>query len=79
MSVSEMHNNVYLVTCTTTGEQLLNDSPPTTPTAACCSSARAAGRLDHLVTTHQHWDRVPALEDVTRSTGATEGCRGGRR
>jgi glyoxylase-like metal-dependent hydrolase (beta-lactamase superfamily II) len=29
------------------------------------------GRLDHLITTHQHWDHVRALAEVARVTGAT--------
>ena len=42
MAVSEMHNNVYLVTCTATGEQLLVDAADD-PTAASRSSPRAPG------------------------------------
>src|SRR4051812_38199937 len=69
MAVSEMHNNVYLVTCTATGEQLLVDAADD---AARCLElvAEGTGRLDHLVTTHQHWDHVRALEEVARATGA---------
>jgi glyoxylase-like metal-dependent hydrolase (beta-lactamase superfamily II) len=70
MSVSEMHNNVYLVTCTASGEQLLIDAAD--DAHRCLLLVReGTGRLDHLVTTHQHWDHVRALEDVARSTGAT--------
>lgn len=69
MSVSDMHNNVYLVTCTATGEQLLVDAADD---AARCLAlvSEGTGRLDHLVTTHQHWDHVRALEEVARTTGA---------
>ena len=70
MSVSEMHNNVYLVTCTATGEQLLIDAAD--DAHRCLLLVReGTGRLDHLVTTHQHWDHVRALEEVARATGAT--------
>ncbi|MBR7742203.1 MBL fold metallo-hydrolase [Phycicoccus sp. BSK3Z-2] len=69
MSVSDMHNNVYLLTCAATGAQLLVDAADD---AERCLAlvAEGSGRLDHLVTTHQHWDHVRALEDVARSTGA---------
>ena len=70
MSVSEMHNNVYLVTCSATGEQLLIDAADD-PHRCLLLVREGTGRLDHLVTTHQHWDHVRALEEVARSTGAT--------
>jgi glyoxylase-like metal-dependent hydrolase (beta-lactamase superfamily II) len=70
MSVSEMHNNVYLVTCTATGEQVLIDAAD--DAHRCLGLVReGTGRLAHLVTTHQHWDHVRALAEVARSTGAT--------
>jgi glyoxylase-like metal-dependent hydrolase (beta-lactamase superfamily II) len=69
MSVSQMHNNVYLLTCRATGEQLLVDAADD---AARCLAlvAEGTGRLDHLVTTHQHWDHTRALADVAAATGA---------
>ena len=70
MSVSEMHNNVYLITCTATGEQLLIDAAD--DAHRCLGLVReGTGRLGHLVTTHQHWDHVRALAEVARATGAT--------
>lgn len=70
MSVSEMHNNVYLVTCNATGEQLMVDAAD--DPHRCLGLVReGTGRLDHLVTTHHHWDHVRALKDVARTTGAT--------
>ena len=70
MSVSEMHNNVYLVTCTATGEQVLIDAAD--DAHRCLGLVReGTDRLAHLVTTHQHWDHVRALAEVARSTGAT--------
>ena len=69
MAVSEMHNNVYLVTCTATGDQLLVDAADDAP--RCLGLvAEGTGRLDHLVTTHQHWDHVRTLEAVAAATGA---------
>ncbi len=69
MSVSEMHNNVYLLTCRATGEQLLVDAAD--DAHRCLLLVReGTGRLEHLVTTHQHWDHVRALVDVAAATGA---------
>ena len=73
MSVSEMHNNVYLVTCAATGEQLLIDAADD-PHRCMLLVREGTGRLDHLVTTHQHWDHVRALEEVApRAPGPTPG------
>lgn len=69
MSVSEMHNNVYLLTCTTTGEQLLIDAADD-PRRIHTLVREGTGRLAHLVTTHRHWDHVRALADVVAETGA---------
>ena len=69
MAVSAMHNNVYLVTCRATGEQLMVDAADDADRCLALV-AEGTGRLDHLVTTHQHWDHVRALEDVARATGA---------
>ena len=60
----------YLVTCTATGEQLLIDAADD-PHRCLLLVREGTGRLDHLVTTHQHWDHVRALEEVARATGAT--------
>lgn len=69
MSVSDFHNNVYLLTCTATGEQLLIDAADD---ARRCLAlvAEGTGRLDRIVTTHQHGDHTRALADVAEATGA---------
>ncbi|MCE1178634.1 MAG: MBL fold metallo-hydrolase [Micrococcales bacterium] len=69
MSVSDMHNNVYLLTDAATGEQLLIDAADD-PERVMALIAEGTGRLDHLVTTHQHWDHTRALAEVARETGA---------
>lgn len=69
-AVSAMSNNVYLLTCTATGEQLLVDAADD-PERCLALVAEGTGRLDHLVTTHRHWDHVRALEAVAAATGAT--------
>lgn len=70
MSVSAMHNNVYLLTCAVTAEQLLIDAADD-PQRCLALVAEGSGRLDHLVTTHRHWDHTRALEEVARITSAT--------
>lgn len=70
MSVSPMHNNVYLITCRATGEQLLIDAADDAD-RIMSFIAEGTGAASHLVTTHQHWDHVRALEDVARATAAT--------
>ncbi len=68
-AVSKMSNNVYLLTCRATGEQLLVDAAD--DAERCLALVEeGTGRLDHIVTTHQHWDHVRALAEVARCTGA---------
>ena len=70
MAVSAMHNNVYLLTCVSTGEQLLIDAADD-PTRILELVAAGGGGLGIIVTTHQHWDHVRALAAVAEATGAT--------
>ena len=63
MSVSEMHNNVYLLTDPGTGAQLLIDAADDAPRINALID-EGTGRLGALVTTHQHWDHVRALNEV---------------
>lgn len=69
MSVSAMHNNVYLLTCAATAEQLLVDAADD-PQRCLALVAEGSGRLAHLVTTHRHWDHTRALTEVAAATGA---------
>lgn len=69
MSVSPMHNNVYLLTCRATGDQLLIDAAED-PQRCLALVAEGTGSLHHLVTTHRHWDHTRALADVAEATGA---------
>ncbi|MFN8098227.1 MAG: MBL fold metallo-hydrolase [Dermatophilaceae bacterium] len=69
MAVSPMHNNVYLITSKATGDQLLVDAADDADRCLALV-AEGTGRLEHLVTTHQHWDHVRALADVATRTGA---------
>lgn len=71
VSVSEMDNNCYLLTCRSTGAQLLVDAADDAPRLlSLVREGSSDGRLDTIVTTHRHWDHVRALEDVARATGA---------
>ncbi|NLJ54864.1 MAG: MBL fold metallo-hydrolase [Intrasporangiaceae bacterium] len=70
MSVSDMHNNVYLLTCTATGDQLLIDAADDADRIQALID-EGTGAIQHLVTTHQHFDHVRALEAVAQRTGAT--------
>lgn len=69
-SVSEMDNNVYLLTCRTTGAQLLVDAADDAPRILALLQ-EGTGGLDLVVTTHQHWDHHRALAEVVAATGAT--------
>lgn len=69
MAVSQMNNNVYLLTCTASGRQLLVDAADDAPRIRRLID-EGTGGLDHVVTTHRHWDHVRALEAVLESTGA---------
>ncbi|TRW44027.1 MBL fold metallo-hydrolase [Georgenia yuyongxinii] len=67
-SVSPEDNNAYLVTAAD-GAQLLVDAAFDSPRLLALV-AEGTGRLDAVVTTHQHWDHHRALPDVLAATGA---------
>ena len=69
LAVSAMSNNVYLITCGATGAQLLIDAADEAPRCLTLVD-EGTGRLDLVVTTHQHWDHHRALRDVVAATGA---------
>lgn len=69
ISVSEMHNNVYLVTDKATGDALLIDAAADWPSIRAMVDADG-GRVQQLATTHRHWDHVRALPDAVAETGA---------
>ena len=68
-SVGTMTNNVYLLTCTRTGAQLLIDAAD--DASRIMSLVReGGGALNIIVTTHQHWDHHRALAQVAAATKA---------
>ena len=68
LAVSEMANNAYLLTSTSTGEALLVDAAADAP-ALLAMIGDADVRT--VVTTHGHWDHHRALPEVVAATGAT--------
>ncbi|GAB4079724.1 MBL fold metallo-hydrolase [Modestobacter muralis] len=67
LAVSEMANNVYLLTSTATGQSLLVDAAAE-PAALLALVGDADVRT--VVTTHGHWDHHRALPEVVAATGA---------
>src|SRR5215218_8802772 len=75
ISVSEMDNNVYLLTARSSGEQLLIDAADDLPAiqkllADSAADSAVPPRLALIATTHQHWDHVRALPALVEATGA---------
>ena len=72
VSVSEMANNVYLLTCLSSGERLLIDAAdePDTIIALLEAGGRSPSDLPQVLTTHRHWDHHRALVDIVDRTGA---------
>lgn len=74
ISVSDMSNNVYLVTSKKDGAQLLIDAADDAPAidelvASASADAGAPAKLAGIATTHQHWDHIRALNEYVRKTG----------
>jgi glyoxylase-like metal-dependent hydrolase (beta-lactamase superfamily II) len=66
-AVSEMSNNVYLLRCQATDEQVLIDAADD---AAHILEVVGTDGLSRVITTHQHWDHHRALTEVVAATGA---------
>lgn len=72
-SVSEMQNNVYLITSKTTGAQVLIDAadePDAIMELVASAAADTPCDLDlvSLITTHEHWDHIRALPEIVERT-----------
>ncbi|WP_043445159.1 MBL fold metallo-hydrolase [Arthrobacter sp. L77] len=75
ISVSEMDNNVYLLTSKSSGAQVLIDAADDAPAilgllADAQEDTDAEARVALIVTTHSHWDHVRALAEVKEATMA---------
>ncbi|TWE12664.1 MBL fold metallo-hydrolase [Rudaeicoccus suwonensis] len=69
LSVSDMHNNVYIVRDASTGDALLIDAADDWPAIeTAISDART--HVTAIATTHRHWDHVRALVQTAHATGA---------
>ena len=66
-AVSEMNNNVYLLRCQHTDEQVLVDAADEARTIL---GVVGSDGLASVVTTHRHWDHHRALAEVVKATGA---------
>ncbi|WP_336713398.1 MBL fold metallo-hydrolase [Arthrobacter sp. USHLN218] len=74
-SVSEMDNNVYLLTSKQTGAQVLIDAADDLPAirrllADGAADSAVGAKVGLVVTTHSHWDHVRALAETVEATGA---------
>lgn len=67
IAVSDMENNVYLVTDRSSGARLLVDAADDWPAIADLIGAEP---IDRIVTTHRHWDHIRALPEAFEATKA---------
>ncbi|WP_105034294.1 MBL fold metallo-hydrolase [Cryobacterium aureum] len=75
ISVSEMSNNVYVLTSKSSGAQVLIDAADDAPAIFTLlddaqKDTSAIARLALIITTHSHWDHVRALGKVRELTKA---------
>jgi glyoxylase-like metal-dependent hydrolase (beta-lactamase superfamily II) len=67
LAVSEMANNVYLLRCRRSDEQVLIDAADD---AEAILQMVGPDGLGKVITTHQHWDHHRALAEVVKATDA---------
>jgi glyoxylase-like metal-dependent hydrolase (beta-lactamase superfamily II) len=67
LAVSDMANNVYLLRCRRTDEQVLIDAADD---AGRILSTIGSDGLTRVITTHRHWDHHRALPEVVEATHA---------
>ena len=71
IAVSDMENNVYLVTHRDSGTRLLVDAADDWP---AIKQFIGDAPVERVLTTHRHWDHVRALADALADTGAVSGA-----
>src|SRR5690625_518207 len=64
ISVSEMQNNVYLVTAAGAESHVLVDAADDFPAIQSLIAEAGGGAVDAILTTHRHWDHVRALKEA---------------
>lgn len=64
LSVSDMHNNVYLLQDTASGSKVLIDAADDAAAIRALLDGAEDGDLVAVVTTHKHWDHHRALPDI---------------
>ncbi|MDQ2851262.1 MBL fold metallo-hydrolase [Dermatophilaceae bacterium Sec6.4] len=69
LAVGPMHNNVYLVSCVSTGAAVLIDAAADWP-AIAAMIGESNTRVQAIVTTHRHGDHTGALVEAVRELGA---------
>lgn len=79
ISVSEMDNNVYLLTSKEHGTQVLIDAADDARAIAGMVAAGSTdctdwANLQLIITTHSHWDHVRALAEVKSRSEAVTAC-----
>lgn len=81
ISVSDMENNIYLLTSKTTGQQILVDAADNAERISKFLRASAdedvvgsapIPQLNAVLTTHRHWDHIRALKAVSESDSACD-------
>lgn len=65
ISVSEMQNNVYLVTAAGAESHVLVDAADDFPAIQSLIAEAGGGTVDAILTTHRHWDHVRALKEAS--------------
>ncbi|WP_150462612.1 MBL fold metallo-hydrolase [Nesterenkonia ebinurensis] len=74
IAVSEMSNNVYLLTAKKSGVQVLIDAADEAESiremiAEAASDTPCSAGLQAVLTTHQHWDHIRALPQLAQTAG----------
>lgn len=71
VSVGDLDNCCYLLTCRETGDQLLIDAADDPSRLRQLVAEGGGDGLGMILTTHRHWDHHRALREMVRATGAT--------
>mgnify|MGYP001942125819 CR=1 FL=1 len=67
ISVSDMENNVYLITSKNTDKQVLIDAANDTAQIEKLVKEHGNGKIEAILTTHSHPDHIQSLADIARA------------